>query len=133
MAQAIQVVEHGVFDVMILTETKIQSEAYSHNRLGYDVNYLVVRPSISGVYQGGVDLVTRERPIEWGIDSTRYHRPNMVSFEIVTGLTWTPLVGAYLPPSMLKQLPGLEEALQSFRDPILLRYLNVDIKEARIP
>ena len=31
LAQAIQAVEHGGFDVMILTETKIQTEAYLHN------------------------------------------------------------------------------------------------------
>ena len=79
--------ERGVFDVMIMIETKIQSEAYLHNRLGYDMNCLVVRPSISGGDQDGVGLVTREMPIEWGIDSTRYHGPNVVSFKIVTEIT----------------------------------------------
>ena len=29
--------------------------------------------------------MTRERPIRWGIDSMRYHRPNMVIWEIVDG------------------------------------------------
>ena len=37
LAQDIWTVERGFFDVMVLTKTKIQSEAYSHNHLGYDV------------------------------------------------------------------------------------------------
>ena len=56
---------------------------------------------------------------------------NVVSCKIVIGLIWTPLVGAYLPPLMLEHLPGLEEALQHFRDPIFLGGLNVDIDKAR--
>ena len=36
MTQAIRAVERRGFDMMLLTETKIQSEVYSHNRLGYD-------------------------------------------------------------------------------------------------
>ena len=82
--------------------------------------------------QGGVGLVMRERTFGWGIESTRYHRPNVVSCEIVTGLTQTPLVGTYLPPLALEHLPDLEEALQRFRDPILLGDLNVDLDKARI-
>ena len=53
----------------------------------------------------------------------------MVSCEIVTGLTQTPLVGSYLPPSTLEHLPNLEEALQSFRDPIVLGGFNVKINK----
>ena len=51
----------GIFDVMLLTKTKIQSEAYSHNHLGYDVACLAAQPSSAGGSQGGVGLVTRER------------------------------------------------------------------------
>ena len=61
----------------------------------------------------------------------RYHRPNVVSCEIVTRLTRTPLVRAYLPPLTLEHLPGLEEYLQRFRDPIILGDLNVDLDKAR--
>ena len=35
-------------DVMLLTEKKIQTEAYSHNQLGYNVTCLSARPSSSG-------------------------------------------------------------------------------------
>ena len=56
----------------------------------------------------------------------------MVSCEVVIGLTRTPLVGEYLPSSMLEHLPDLEEALQRFRDPIVPGGVNVDLEEARI-
>ena len=55
----------------------------------------------------------------------------MVSYEVVTGITRTPLVGAYLPPSMLEHLPELEEYLQRFREPIAFGGLNVDLEESR--
>ena len=76
-------------------------------------------------------MVTRERLVGWGVDSPHYHGPNVVSCEIVTRLTWTPLAGAYLPPSTLEHLPDLEEALQRFRGPIVLGDLNVELDEAR--
>ena len=60
-----------------------------------------------------------------------YRGPNMVNCEIITGLTRTPLVGVYLPPSTLEHLPDLEEAIQRFRCPIFLGGLNVDLDEAR--
>ena len=63
-------------------------------------------------------------PVGWGIESTRYHRMNVVGCKIVTRLTQTPLVGAYLPPSTLEHLPNLEEALRRSRDPIVYRDLN---------
>ena len=47
---------------MLLTETNIQSEAYSHNQFRYDVTFYAARPSSAGGYHGGVGLVTRERP-----------------------------------------------------------------------
>ena len=132
MAQAIREVEREVFDMMMLTKTKIKSEAYSHNRLGYNVNFLAARPSSNRGTQGGVGLVTRERPVGWGVESTHYHGANVVSCNILTGLTWTPLVRAYLPPLTLEYLPDLEEALQRFSNPISLGDLNVDLGEARI-
>ena len=131
MAQAIRVVECRGFDVMLQTDRKIQLEAYSHNCLGYDVTCSASRLSVSGRSQDGVGLVTRERPVGWGIESMRYHILNVVSCKIVTGLTCTPLVGAYLYLSTLKHLPDLEENLQRFRDPIFLSDMNVDLGEER--
>ena len=91
----------------------------------------VPHPSSSGGAQVGIRLVTRERPVVWGTESTRYHGTNLVNCKIVTGLTWTPLVGAYLTLSTLEHLYDLEEALQPFREPIVLGDLNVDLDKAR--
>ena len=35
LAQAIRAAERGFFDMMLLNETNIKLEAYSHNRFGY--------------------------------------------------------------------------------------------------
>ena len=131
MAQAIRAVERGFFDVIMMTETKIKSEAYSHNRLGYDVTCSMAHPSSAGGDQSGLRMVMRERLIDQGIESMLYHGPNVVSCEIFTGLTRTPLVGAYLPPSTLEQIPEIEDDLQRFREPIVLGDLNVDLNGAR--
>ena len=56
----------------------------------------------------------------------------MVSREIVPKITWTLLVGVYLPPSTLEHLSELEEVVQRFRDPIFFGGLNKDLDEARI-
>ena len=65
--------ESGFFDVMLLTETKIQWEVYSHNCLGYDVTCLAARPSSARFDKGGVGLVIRERPVGWGIEPRAEH------------------------------------------------------------
>ena len=112
--------------MILLMETKIQSKAYYHNRLEYNVHYPKARPSGAWVSQDGVGLVTRERPDWWGVESTRFRGPNLVSFEIVTGPIWTSLVGTYLPPLTLEHLSDAKEALQQFkrRDPIVLGVLT---------
>ena len=133
LTQAIWAVERRGFDVMLLTKTRIPATAYCRNLLGYEVTFFAAQPTSSGGSQGGVGVVTRERPFGRGIYSTHYHRPNMASCEIITGLTRTPLVGTYLPPSTVEHLPELEEVLQLFRDPIFLRDLNMDLNKSRRP
>ena len=101
LAQSIWGVRLSIFDGMLLTDTNITSEAYFHNWLGYD---MVCFPAISkttGGVQGVVGLVVRERPQGWSLDLTRLHRPNLVSCKVISGVKRTPLVGAYLPPSIL--------------------------------
>ena len=107
LTQAIQAVERGDFDVMILTKTNIFTTAYCRNRLGYKATCSAAQPSSARGSQGGVGLVRRERPVGWGIESTRYHGPNVVICELFTGLNRTSLVGAYLPPSKMDHLPDL--------------------------
>ena len=79
--------------------------------------------------QGRVDLMRREQSNRWDIESTRFHDPNVVSCEIVTGHTRTLLVSVYLPPSTLEHLLNFEEKIQIFKglDPIFLGSFNVDL------
>ena len=71
----------------------------------------------------------RERPEEWDIDPMRFHGPNMVSCEIVTGIQWITLIRAYLLPANMDHLPDLEEALNEFLgiDPIFMGDMNTDV------
>ena len=54
LEQAIRDVEHGGFDVMLLMEKKIQTEAYSQNWMGDNLICSTARPSRYGGAQGGV-------------------------------------------------------------------------------
>ena len=105
LEQAIRAVKRGGFDIMLMTEKKIQTEEYSHNRLGYNVICSTVRPSKVGGSQGNVGLVSRDRPNTWDIESTHFHRPNVVICKIVTGCICIPLVSATSPPPPEAQSP----------------------------
>ena len=107
MVQAIRALGRGGFDVTILAETKISMADYCRNRLGYEVTCSTAWPSSAEGDKGGIWLVTKERPVGWGIESTFYHGMNEVSCKLVTGITWTPLVGVYLNPSTLEHLTYL--------------------------
>ena len=120
LVQAIWAVERGFSDMILLTKKKIQSDMYSYNPLGYNLNFLTEYTFRSRGFEDVVRLVTRERPVRWEIDFTHYHGPIVVSCEIVPGITQTPLVRAYLPPSALEHPPDREEARQLFRDPLSL-------------
>ena len=78
-------------------------------------------------------LVIIGRPQVWSTESTHFHGTNVVRCKVFSGGNRTPLVGAYLPLSILKHLPNLEEALNRFQnqDPIVLGNLNSDIGQAQ--
>ena len=59
----------------------------------------------------------------------------MVSCEIITGRICTPLVGAYLPPSMLNHLIYIKDALCRFQvlDAIVLGDLSIDLDDVQSP
>ena len=58
LAQAIWAMDCRGIEFMLLKYTKIQKEAYSHKKLGNDMNCLAALPSISGGDQGSVGMVT---------------------------------------------------------------------------
>ena len=59
----------------------------------------------------------------------------MVSCKIVSGGKWTPLIGAFPPPSNIDHLPDLEEALNRFlgRNYILMGDLNAGTSRLQNP
>ena len=85
--------------------------------------------------QSGVVIALWENPEGWIIESTCFHRPNVVSCKLISGDQQTVLIGSCLSPSTLDHMPDLEEALKFFlfRDPVVLRDLNADISGLRNP
>ena len=114
---------------MVLTETKVANHAYFRNRLGYDVFCLPFITTKTVRAQGGVGLVLWYQLKGWRFKSTRFHRLNLVSCEVIAGGKRTPLIGMYLPPSTLDHLLDLEETLKQFRYQylIVLGDLNANI------
>ena len=85
--------------------------------------------------QGGGCLVVRGRPQGCSLELTRFHGKSVARCEVFTNGKWTPIIGTYLPPSTLENLPDLEEALELFQvqDPILLGNLSADIRKSQNP
>ena len=74
--------------------------------------------------------MSREKPEVWIFEYMRFHGPNMAICKIVSSDQPVPIIGAYLPPSTLDNLPDSEEAMYQFldRDPVLLGNLNTYIR-----
>ena len=120
---------------MVVTHMMISTTAYCWNFIGYNIVCSTSRTASYGVAQGGVDLVLWEWPPGRSLESTRFHGPNVVSCEVFRGTSRTPIIGSYLPPTMLDHLPNVEDTLEGFCGQylILMRYLNVDLHESRNP
>ena len=100
---------------MMLTDMKIPDEAYCQNRLWYNIVCSQTAGTADGVAQGGVSLVGRERPEVWSVESMRFHGPNVMIYEIVSGRQRTLLIGVSLPLFTLYHFPDLEEAINRFQ------------------
>ena len=83
----------------------------------------------------GVVLVVWDRPQVWSVESMRFHVPNVVIWEVVTDGKQTLNIGAYLPNSILENLPDLEEDLTRFQDQdhIVLGDINSNTIQAENP
>ena len=67
------------------------------------------------------------------VESMSFHRPNVVICKVVDGDKQTTIIGEYLLPSTLKQLPDLEDVPNCYPvgEPIVLGDLNADIGRLR--
>ena len=90
---------------MLLTETNILDAVYCHNHLGYDVICSEETVTVSRGDQRGFVLVSRKQPLGVDCQVNELLGLNTVSYEVVDGNYRTPLIGAYLPPSTLDNLP----------------------------
>ena len=116
LTQAIRAVHIGGLDLMILTEINVTDLAYFQNRLGYNVVCLPEIMMEAVEVQGRLCLVVRDQPKGWSAESTHFHGPNVVNYEVVDGVKKNPLIGEYLPTFTLEKLPDLEDTLTRFRD-----------------
>ena len=116
-------------DLAIITELRIPSHNPIHTRdcNGYDIFATYTTTD----NQGGIALVTRQDAKNWHVESQLKHGPNVLSCILVSGTQRTPLIGAYLSPKHLNDVPFLVEALERFpnQSPLVLGDLKVDLKK----
>ena len=92
LAQAVQAIELGGFNLMVLTKMKTSMSLYFRNRLGYGIIYSTAQPASAGGAQGGVGLVSWGQVTVYSLELTRFQGPNVISCEVVTGTSQTPIV-----------------------------------------
>ena len=98
-------------DLALLQETKLTGGVYTRNAFGYRV----VASDAPSAQQGGVALVWREEHPEFEVEEVKIRHPNVLSFEMKTGMTRYYVVGCYLPPSSpIKE--ALEPVVAALRD-----------------
>ena len=99
LPHALRAVQMENYDLVLLTETKIPDAVYYKNSLRYNIVCSWAATTAAGEEQGSMGLVMRERPYGWDAKSMHFHRPNMVSCEIVSSLQKKPLTGSYPHPT----------------------------------
>jgi len=113
-------------DVGILTETKINHDAYSRAASGYTVLATKAR----NAHQGGIALFYRESD-NFHIESPQRYGPNVICFVVVSGQKRWGCIGVYIPPEDRETLNYVVEALESLPrgiPKVLLGDLNVDLE-----
>ena len=75
----------GGFNPMILTETNITDKAYCRHKMGYNVVCLEAHMTVDGDAQGGLGMIVRNRPQDWGIEKTCFCGTDVMSCEVVNG------------------------------------------------
>ena len=123
---------HQNIDICIAFEAKQHDEAYIRHTQGYDIWCT----RTTNRHQGGLAIIQNTRTQRsWTIESIMAHGPNVLSCVLRSGLQKHALIGAYLPPSNLDDLPHLVAALERFPHlkPILIADLNTDLHSLNTP
>ena len=92
-------------NIAVLQKTRLPAGRYTRFSNGYAI---VATPAPSH-HQGGVALVWRDGEA-YEVEEHKVYGPNVLAFELVTGVDRYYCVGAYIPPSDLTALDDVKRA-----------------------
>ncbi|KAL7524510.1 hypothetical protein ACHAXR_000605 [Thalassiosira sp. AJA248-18] len=95
-------------DIAFLQEAKLTRGIHTRFSSGYSI----VATDAPSAHQGGVALLWRDNEL-FEIEETKIRHPNVISFELMTGVDRYFVVGAYLPPTDLDTLEHVRKAWQT--------------------
>lgn len=135
LVSAIRMADLSGIDLMFISEKKVAGNIHTKNGLGCNVSLLVAVATAGGDAKWGAGVIVRDGPKGWHLESSCFHGPSVVSFEVATGNKRTPVIGAHLPPLTLDHLGDLEEAFNRFlgKDVVPLGDLNANIHDLSKP
>ena len=128
---AIRSIQQCNHKLAFLTETKLTDGIYTRHFLGYNVS----ATNAPSPHQGGVALVYQEPTASdpWSIESIQKHGQNCMSWVFVSADLRIPMIGAYLTPQHLNDLPHVQRAFDRFtgsqHHPILMGDFNADVHD----
>jgi hypothetical protein len=125
LESALQAMKQMGVDCSVLLETKLTKSVHTHWSSGYNVQSTYGRGEISLFWR------TSET---YEIEEVELCRPNVLSFQFVSGATRWYIVGCYIPPTNLTTLMQVDQAWLACQKgclPILLGDLNVNLAAPR--
>jgi exonuclease III len=124
---ALRAMAQANVDLGVFQETKLTDGIYTRQSSGYQV----IASNAPSKHQGGIALFWRDSP-HWQVEAYKAYGPNVLSFQLVTGLRRWYVVGAYVPPSDTSTIEYVSKALDDRPegvDPILIGDLNANLAD----
>jgi hypothetical protein len=129
LESALQAMKQMGVDCGILLETKLTKGVYTRWSSGYNIR----STHMPSKWQGGISLFWRTSET-YEIKEMELRGPNVLSFQLVSGVTRWYIIGCYIPPTNLTKLTHVDEAWRACPKsclPILLGDLNVNLTAPR--
>jgi len=117
-------------DIGFVQETKLTGGIYTRRSCGYTI----LASDAPSAHQGGVALIYREQHDLYEVEETKVWHPNLLSFQLVTGVDRYFVVGCYIPPSDLSVLEHIQTAWEQCPKgykPMLIGDLNINLDVPR--
>ena len=105
---ALRGVSQANMDLGILQETKITNGIYTRGSDGYSV----VATDATSQHRGGVTILYRSAP-NFAVEAVRKFRPNVIGFQLATGVRRWYIMGCYLAPDDTSTVERFVDALRS--------------------